>query len=71
MIFIAVILLTVWHPGWVLGTTLWHDTGFHLFSAKKTRGVEKDGDGASGMEYSSADSAPTVAPQTVGPTPRN
>lgn len=35
MIFIAVALLTVWHPGWILGEKLWVDAGFRLRPTKK------------------------------------
>lgn len=66
MIFGAVILLTVWHPGWVLGASLWVDAGFHLLSSKedRTSGKNRGGD-ASSMEYSSSYSAPTLAMQQV------
>lgn len=37
MIFIAVILLTIWHPGYVLGAKLWVDASFQLRPGKKQR----------------------------------
>ena len=46
MIFIAVALLTVWHPGYVLGTKLWNDAGFHL-RKQKTFSAYKEVDASS------------------------
>lgn len=46
MIFIGVVLLTIWHPGWVLGSRLWSDAGFHLRRPKDrvgVKGVQDDG----------------------------
>ena len=34
MVFIAVAVLTVWHPGYVMGAKLWVDAGFHLRTRK-------------------------------------
>ena len=36
MVFIAIALLTVWHPGYVFGATLWVEAGFHLRKHKET-----------------------------------
>ncbi len=30
MVFVAIIFLTVWHPGYVFGAKLWVEAGFHL-----------------------------------------
>lgn len=35
MIFIAVILLTIFHPGWVFGAELWVAAGFSFGREKK------------------------------------
>ena len=37
MIFIGVIALTIWHPGYVLGHRLWVDAGFHLFGSNSSK----------------------------------
>lgn len=47
MIFIAVALLTIWHPGYVLGTKLWNQAGFHLRKQKKNLGTYKEVDASS------------------------
>jgi hypothetical protein len=49
MIFIAVGLLTVYHPGWVIGSKLWVEAGFHL-RAKKSLQDYKEVDGAGSSE---------------------
>ena len=41
MVFIAVALLTVWHPGYVLGAKLWLEAGFHLRSKKELQDYKK------------------------------
>ncbi|KAJ9610485.1 phospholipid-translocating ATPase rsb1 [Cladophialophora chaetospira] len=59
MIFIAVALLTIWHPGYVLGTKLWNEAGFHLRKQKKTLADYKEVDTSSqeaiAMEQQNAD----------------
>lgn len=35
MIFIGVAVLTIWHPGYVLGAKLWVDAGFNLRRVKQ------------------------------------
>jgi hypothetical protein len=47
MIFIAVTVLTIWHPGYVFGATLWVEAGFHLRSKKDLQDYKKVGAGGS------------------------
>ena len=37
MVFLAVATLTFWHPGRVLGHTIWIEAGFHLRKSRETR----------------------------------
>lgn len=41
MIFIGVIALTVWHPGYVLGHKVWVEAGFRLFGRNSSNAPAK------------------------------
>ncbi len=43
MIIIAVAVLTVWHPGYVMGAKIWMDAGFHL-RTRKNQGPHEEAD---------------------------
>ncbi len=40
MIIIAVVVLTIWHPGYVLGTRVWQKAGFHMRTPKNIKSQE-------------------------------
>jgi hypothetical protein len=61
MVFIGVTLLTIWHPGYVLGTKLWNEANFHLRSKRGAkREMEKLAGGSAG---SSMDGIAMSAPR--------
>lgn len=40
MIFIAVAVLTIWHPGYVMGTRHWNEAGFRLRGGAPKRSTD-------------------------------
>jgi hypothetical protein len=62
MVFIGVTLLTIWHPGYVLGTKLWNEANFHLRSKRAARKGEME-KLAGGSAGSSMDGIAMSAPR--------
>jgi hypothetical protein len=49
MVFVALLVLTIWHPGYVFGTDLWNNAGFHLRKSREPKTMQsyKEVDGSS------------------------